>query len=70
MKVIIDRFENGYAVCECEDKTMLNIDKNKLPAGAEEGTVLIIEKDLLTIDINETKNRKNRIKKLAEDIWE
>lgn len=33
MKVIIDRFEANYAVCEEEDRTMIDIEKSKLPPG-------------------------------------
>ncbi len=32
MKVTVDRFEGRYAVCENEDRTMINIEKSKLPA--------------------------------------
>ncbi len=40
MKLIIDRFEGDYAVCEREDKTMMDIERSKLPEGVKEGSVL------------------------------
>lgn len=70
MKVIIDRFEGKYAVCEKENLEMINIDIYKLPTGAKEGDVLIIEGNSIRIDEKETESRKERIKKLMEDLWE
>jgi hypothetical protein len=42
MKVTIDRFEGDFAVCEKADRTMINNEKNKLPANAKEGDTLIV----------------------------
>ncbi len=62
MKWIIDRFEEDYAVIECENN-YFNVPKNTLPDNLAEGDVLNIE-----IDTAETKKRKNqannRLKKL------
>ena len=38
MFLIIDRFEGEYAVCEREDRTMVNISKIALPQGVKEGS--------------------------------
>jgi hypothetical protein len=70
MRVIIDRFEGPYAVCEDENRKMINIEKTKLPRGAKEGSVLIIQGNNIEIDYNETENRKKRIKKLMDSLWE
>lgn len=71
MKVIIDRFEGNYAVCEKENQEMIDIEKEKLPAGAKAGDSLIIKEDgVILPDLGETKNRKKRIEKLMEDMWE
>lgn len=69
MKVIIDRFEGPYAVCEQADKTMIDIKRIKIPMNAKEGDVLDIQEDTITVDIEETKKRKNAIESLAEDLW-
>jgi hypothetical protein len=63
MQVIIDRFEGDFAVCEKPGRTMMNIPRNKLPAGAKEGDVLIIEGTSIRIDAAETAKRQ----KAAED---
>ncbi|MCB2300424.1 DUF3006 domain-containing protein [Clostridium tagluense] len=70
MKVIIDRFEGNFAVCEKEDRTMMNIPKDKIPPGAKDGDVLNILNDVITIDIEETEKKRKEIEKLTEDLWE
>ncbi|MCB2297823.1 DUF3006 domain-containing protein [Clostridium tagluense] len=70
MKVIIDRFEGNYAVCEKEDRNTINISKDKTPPGAKDGDVLNIINDVITIDIEETEKRHKEIEKLTEDLWE
>ena len=70
MKIIIDRFEGEYAVCENELEKMVKIEKNKLPAEALEGDVLILEGEQITLDKNETQKRKEKIEKLMEELWE
>lgn len=70
MKVIIDRFEGTYAVCEKENREMINISKCTLPTNAKEGDVLSIDKDIITIDIAETELRKIETEKISKDLWE
>ena len=70
MRVIIDRFEGIYAVCEKEDKTMIDILKINLPSKAKEGDVLIFENNMIFIDVEETEKRRREIEKLTEDLWE
>lgn len=54
MKVIIDKFEGMFAVCEKEDRQMLDIEKFKIPSAAKEGDVLNLVNDRITIDLEET----------------
>ena len=70
MKVIIDRFEGDYAICEKEDLEMIDIEIKRLPAYAKEGDVLIIENDDIKIDSSETNKRKKRIETLIDELWE
>lgn len=69
MKVTIDRFEGRFAVCEKDDRTMVNIGRDKIPHGAAEGDVLDIEGDKITVDAAETERRKKEIEELAKDLW-
>lgn len=70
MIAVIDRFEGDFAVCECEDKTILNINVNKLPKNVCEGDVLVIDGANIRVDYEETKKRKQEIEVLMEDLWE
>ena len=70
MKVIIDRFEGNFVVCEKEDRKMLDIERDKVPSAAKEGDVLNIINDTITIDLEETEKRKKDIEELTKDLWE
>lgn len=70
MRVIIDRFEGNFAVCEGEGRKMLDIERSRLPKEAAEGDVLVIEGDSIVIDREETEKRKKEIEKLMEGLWE
>jgi len=70
MKVIIDRFEGSFAVCEKEDRTMVNIEINRLPMGAGEGDVLIMDGERILLDAEETALRRQKIQKMMENLWE
>lgn len=64
MKVIIDRIEDEFAVCEFNTKKFVNIPKCIVP-NAKEGDVINIE-----IDIEETKKRKEKINELINKVFE
>lgn len=68
MKVVLDRFEGDYAVCEKPDRTMINITKNKLPIDAKEGDVIVIIGDTITIDEVETAERKRKSQQLLDEL--
>lgn len=70
MKVIIDRFEGNFAICEKEDRSMIDIEISEIPFAAKEGDVLDISGDLITIDTSETERRKREIEELTKDLWE
>ena len=61
MKVIIDRFEDFYAVCEKENKGMVNIERDKLPSDVKKGDVLLIKQESITTDRACDIIRKNEI---------
>lgn len=70
LKFIIDRFEGDLAVCEKEDKKIINIEKSKLPSNVKEGDVIVYENGKYSIDLKETNERKRKIKKLMDSLWE
>ena len=63
MKYVIDRFEGNKAIIEDENKEMHEISK-RLVEGFEEGDVICISKCG-----DETKNRKAKIEKLADELF-
>lgn len=70
LRVTIDRFEGDYAVCEKENRDMIDIEIKKLPANVKEGDVLIIDGEYIIIDTFETKKRRKEIQSLMDDLWE
>jgi hypothetical protein len=70
MRVIIDRFEGKFAVCETEDKAMINIEISRLPLGCKEGDVLGLENGKIIIDNISTSERQKHIEKITKGLWE
>lgn len=70
MKVVIDRFEGKYAVCEKTDRTMINVEKSKIPRESKEGDVLIMEGNKNYIDVEETKRLSTEIEESTKNLWE
>lgn len=70
MEVIIDRFEGNFAVCEKNNREMIDIHKEKLPPNVKEGDVLTILGDNITINPEKRKAREKRIQNLMNDLWE
>ena len=70
MKVVIDRFEGDFVVCEKEDRTIFNINKRDVPADSKEGDVLDIDGDIIKIDSAETGKRKKSIQELSGNLWQ
>lgn len=68
MKLIIDRFEGKYAVCELEDGKFVDIPKEDIPEDAKEGDVLTktdsgyrVEKIATEAKREEIRQRMNRL---------
>lgn len=70
MELIIDRFEDEYAVCEDKDKKILNINKSKIPKQAKEGDIIIYIDGKYILDKEKKFNRKKYIEELTKDLWE
>jgi len=69
MKVVIDRFEGDYAVCEKENREMIDIKRDLIPKDAKENDVLDIQGDKIAVDVEETEKRKREIEELTKDLW-
>jgi len=60
-RLIIDRFESDFAVCEMEDKNFVQIPKFKLPLGVKEGDCIIEEEGTYSLDNERKIERKKGI---------
>lgn len=67
MYLIIDRFEGEYAVCERQDRTMVDIPKAEMPQGAKEGSK--IEKTSSGYVIVDNSTGKERIDKKFKSLF-
>lgn len=66
----IDRFEGGYAVCVDDEENIVNIKQSLIRENAVPGDI-IEEKDGFYITLkDETKRRKEEIKKLQDELFQ
>ncbi|MBQ2284659.1 MAG: DUF3006 domain-containing protein [Clostridia bacterium] len=63
MKWTIDRFEEDFAVIECNNK-YFNIPKNVLPSDLCEGDILEI-----TLNVAETKSKKDNLNNRLKNLF-
>lgn len=68
LNYIIDRFEEDIAVCEDDNKNLVNIPRKKLPDEAKAGDVIRQEHQCYFIDVKETAERKMRIRRKMDDL--
>jgi hypothetical protein len=69
MKMVVDRFEGDFAVCEnMETRDLIEYPISSLPEGVCPGDVLACEGDVITINHAETEERRKRFKKMFEDL--
>ena len=69
MKLVLDRFEGEFAICEdMETRNLIDYHIDSLPEGASPGDVLVCDDLGITIDQVETKARRERIKKMFEGL--
>jgi len=66
----LDRFEGDFAVCEDrQTRQMINIKKDKLPDGVEEGSVLKYKNGKFELDKEKQEEIEDRIKKKMDNLW-
>lgn len=68
-KLVIDRFEGIYAVCEDEDGTMINIEKSTIEGNPIEGDIIVISENKIIIDKKATNQRQKEVEELTKDLW-
>ena len=70
MKYIIDRLEEGLAICETELRKRISVPVSHLPKGIKEGDVLREEEGRFFLDSEETDKRRREMKKKLMDLFE
>lgn len=72
MRFIVDRIEEGFAVCEFDDEnnTMISIRIDEIPFLLSEGDVIYFEDNKWVKDDFEKDSIASRIEKKMNDLWE
>jgi hypothetical protein len=70
MKVTVDRIEGDYAICELENRQMINIPLKDIPFLLKEGDVIEINGNSYKFDAEETKKKKKKIEDMTKGLWE
>ena len=66
----VDRFEDDFAVCISDDEVSISIPLSELPEGITEGSIIEKSDNGYIINEDETKKRKDRIKRLQDSLWQ
>jgi hypothetical protein len=70
-KLIIDRYEGNYAICENEDKTTVPVPKYRLPLDCKEGDCLIQDDEgMYQKDVVTTSGKEKRIRDKMSRLFE
>ncbi|MDO5291155.1 MAG: DUF3006 domain-containing protein [bacterium] len=67
---IVDRFEEGYVVCEDEKKQMHDFKRDEFSDQIKAGDVVILTENGFIVDQEETARRAQKIKSLMDSLWE
>ena len=68
-KASVDRILENYATCEDFKGQIFEINIKDLPKGIKEGDIININDKKITVDNLETQNRKNKLIKLQNEIF-
>ena len=69
MMLIVDRIENGQAVCEAGDGAFQNIPLNRCAGTVREGDVLRESGGGYEVDREETAKRREKIRRMSKDLF-
>lgn len=68
--LIVDRIEDGYAVCEMENQKMIDIKLTQINGNIRDGDVLVYSDGFYKVDEELTNKRKDEVKNLVEGMWD
>lgn len=69
MRLVIDRFEGKYAVCELENGKFIDIPKTDIPQEAKEGDILTETDNGYCIDKMATETKREEIKQRMNRLF-
>ncbi|MGI5896433.1 MAG: DUF3006 domain-containing protein [Oscillospiraceae bacterium] len=69
MMLIVDRIENGQAVCETGDGSFQNIPLSRCTGPVCEGDVLRKSGGGYEVDREETEKRREKIRRMSRDLF-
>ena len=67
--LIVDRIVDGLAVCERDDGSYVYIAVAQLPAGAREGSVLVLVNGTWVLDLAAEQARRAKLKAQADELF-
>ncbi len=69
MWLVIDRFEENFAVCEDEGGKIQNISIDTIVGSPKEGDVIELIDKKFYVNKKETEKRKKYVEELTKDMW-
>lgn len=69
MQAIVDRFEGNAAILETEDGH-IRVPRSELPSQTREGDVLVACDKKWVLEPQATQERRKKIERLAEELWQ
>lgn len=69
MRLVIDRFEGKYAVCELENGEFIDVLKTDIPQEAKEGDILTKTDNGYCIDKMATETKREEIKQRMNRLF-
>ncbi len=67
--LIVDRFEEGFAVCDYNGE-LICVPTSMLSPDAKEGDVLRLNGDIYEVDVEMTNIRREKNTYLLDNLWE
>ncbi len=68
--LIVDRIENGFAVCETEEQMIISLPLSKCSGPVREGDVLVETDGVYRADPEQTEKLREEARTLSKDLFE
>lgn len=68
--LIVDRIENGIAVCETEEQGMISLPLERCSGPVKEGDVLVESDGVYRADPEQTEKLREEVRRLSKKLFE